>query len=138
PLRDEAFDVVTAAQCWHWFDRHTAPGEILRVLKPGGRVAVIYQTYIPLPGSTPARTEQLILAHRPSWRHANSTGINGQVLRDLQISGFGEIESFSFDLEIPFTRESWRGYIRTTSAVGASMSCQQLSRFDTEHASLLR
>src|SRR5437763_12572724 len=98
PVRDEAFDVVTAAQCWHWFDRQTAPREILRVLKPGGRITVIYQTYIPLPGSTPARTENLILRHRPGWRHANSAGINGQVLRDLQISGFTGIESFSFDV----------------------------------------
>lgn len=137
PFRDGAFDVVTAAQCWHWFDRQTAPREILRVLKPGGRVAVIYQTYIPLPGSVAERTEQLILAHRPGWRHSNSTGVNGQVLRDLQISGFTEIESFSFDVEISFTCDSWRGYIRTTSAVGASMSPEQLSRFDAEHASLL-
>jgi SAM-dependent methyltransferase len=138
PFCDAAFDVVTAAQCWHWFDRHAAPGEILRVLKPHGRVAVIYQTYIPLPGSVAERTEQLILRHRPGWRHANSTGINGQVLRDLQISGFTEIESFSFDLEIPFTCESWRGYIRTSSAVGASMSLAQLSRFDAEHELILQ
>src|SRR4051794_28580366 len=137
PLRDEAFDVVTAAQCWHWFDRQAAPREILRVLKPAGHIAVIYQTYVPLPGSIADRTEQLILSHRPGWRHGNSTGINGQVLRDLQISRFTEIECFSFDVEISFTRDSWRGYIRASSAVGASMSPEQLSRFDTEHASLL-
>ncbi len=84
------------------------------------------------------RTEQLILQHRPGWHHANSTGINGQVLRDLQISGFCGIESFSFDVEIEFTREAWRGYIRTTSAVGASMAPEHLKRFDDEHESLLR
>src|SRR5262245_18395112 len=51
PFADEAFDVVAAAQCWHWFDRALAPREILRVLKPAGRLAVVYQMYIPLPGS---------------------------------------------------------------------------------------
>jgi ubiquinone/menaquinone biosynthesis C-methylase UbiE len=138
PFSDHSFDLVTAAQCWHWFDRQTAPREMLRVLIPGGYVAVVYQTYIPLPGSIAERTEHLILRHRPGWRHANSTGINGQVLRDLQINGLVEIESFSFDISIDFTHESWRGYIRTTSAVGASMNPQQLARFDGEHQSLLQ
>jgi hypothetical protein len=79
----------------------------------------------------------LILRHRPGWRHANSTGINGQVLRDMQASGFVEIESFSFDVEIPFSREAWRGFIRTTSPIGASMTPEQVERFDSEHAKLL-
>jgi SAM-dependent methyltransferase len=138
PFENESFDVVAVAQCWHWFDRQAAPREIFRVLKPGGLVAVIYQTYIPLPGSIAERTEQLILRHRPGWRHANSTGVNGQVLRDLQINHFSEIESFSFDIEVPFWREQWRGYIRTTSAVGASMPEEQLLLFDREHADMLK
>jgi SAM-dependent methyltransferase len=138
PFPDGSFDVVTAGQCWHWFDRHRAPAEIRRVIRAGGIVTVVYQTYIPLPGSVAERTEQLILQHRPGWRHTNTTGINGQVLRDLQVNGYGEIESFSFDVEIAFSREGWRGFIRTTSAVGASMSSGQLSRFDAEHESLLR
>jgi len=137
PLASETFDAVTAAQCWHWFDRESAPREILRVLRPDGHIAVIYQTYIPLPGSVAAATESLILRHRPGWRHANSAGINGQVLRDLQMRGFDQIESFSFDVPIEFRHESWLGYIRTTSAVGASMSTTKLSAFEVEHRSLL-
>jgi SAM-dependent methyltransferase len=138
PFADESFDVVCAAQCWHWFNRRLAPNEILRVLKPSGILAVIYQTYVPLPGSVAGKTEQLILKHHPNWRHANSTGINGQVLRDVQSCGFVDIESFSFDLEIGFTRENWSGFVRTTSAVGASMSPTVLSSFEAEHATLLQ
>lgn len=138
PFTDNTFDIVSAAQCWHWFDRITAPLEILRVLKPGGQLAVVYQMYIPMPGSVAAASERLILKHRPRWRHANSAGINGQVLRDMQASGFAGIESFSFDVEIPFARETWRGFIRTTSPVGASMTTEQLDRFDSEHEQLLR
>ncbi|HEX3355403.1 MAG TPA: class I SAM-dependent methyltransferase [Tepidisphaeraceae bacterium] len=138
PFENDCFDVIAAAQCWHWFDRHAAPREIHRVLKPGGSVAVIYQTYIPLPDGIAERTEKLILRHHPGWRHANSTGINGQVLRDLQINRFIDIESFSFDIEAPFSREAWQGYIRTTSAVGASMTPEQLLLFDHEHAEFLK
>lgn len=137
PLADDSFDAVAAAQCWHWFDRTAAPREILRVLRPGGRLAVIYQTYIPTPGSIAEATERLILAHRPGWRHANSTGINGQVLRDMQAAGFVGIESFSFDVEIGFTHDAWRGYIRATSPVGATMPQTMLELFDAQHAELL-
>lgn len=138
PLADRSFDAVCAAQCWHWLDRMVAPREILRVLRPGAPLAVIYQTYIPLPGSIAEATERLILTHRPGWRHANSTGINGQVLRDMQAAGFVRIETFSFDIEVSFTHESWQGYIRATSPVGASMSTEMLELFGVQHCELLR
>jgi ubiquinone/menaquinone biosynthesis C-methylase UbiE len=34
---DAAFDLVVAAQCWHWFDRGLAAAEAKRVLKPAAR-----------------------------------------------------------------------------------------------------
>jgi SAM-dependent methyltransferase len=137
PFADEVFDVVTAAQCWHWFDRSRAPREIMRVLRPAGIVAVVYQTYIPLHGSVAEATENVILKHRPGWRHANSTGINGQVLRDFQSLGFSEIESFSFDIQLQFLHEAWRGFIRTNSPIGTSMSATQVEKFDLDHAEML-
>ena len=39
-LPDDSFDVVTAGQCWHWFDRLNAVLEVNRILKPGGRLQV--------------------------------------------------------------------------------------------------
>ena len=37
---DERFDIVLAAQSFHWFDRMTALREVLRVLKRGGTAAI--------------------------------------------------------------------------------------------------
>lgn len=137
PFPENYFDAVVAGQCWHWFDRRKAPREIRRVLRPGGCIAAIYQMYAPLAGGIADATEQLILRDQPRWRHANSAGINGQVLRDLQMNGFIGIESFSFDVSHSFSHEQWRGFIRTTSAVGASMSPGQMAKFDSDHARLL-
>ena len=137
PFADASFDVVTAAQSWHWFDRTVAPREVFRVLRPGGKVVAVYQMHVPTPGSIAERTEQLILSHHSGWRHANSAGINGQVLRDFQAGGFVGIESLSFDVVHEFTREAWRAAVRSLSAVGASMSKERVAAFDREHAQML-
>ena len=42
PLPDAYADVVTAAQAFHWFDHAVALSEIARVLRPGGRLALVW------------------------------------------------------------------------------------------------
>lgn len=42
PLPDAFCDVVTCAQSFHWFDHAVALPEIARVLRPGGRLALVW------------------------------------------------------------------------------------------------
>ncbi|HET6968351.1 MAG TPA: class I SAM-dependent methyltransferase [Ornithinibacter sp.] len=42
PLEAASVDVVTVAQAFHWFDAPAALGEIARVLRPGGRLALLW------------------------------------------------------------------------------------------------
>ena len=42
PLRSAAADLVTAAQAFHWFDYERAIPEMRRILKPGGRVGLLW------------------------------------------------------------------------------------------------
>jgi SAM-dependent methyltransferase len=44
PLPDNSVDAVLVAQAWHWFDPARAIPEVLRVLRPGGRLGLVWNT----------------------------------------------------------------------------------------------
>ena len=41
-LKNKSVDFVTAAQAFHWFDRQEFKSECQRILKPGGKVVIVY------------------------------------------------------------------------------------------------
>ena len=42
PLPDDSVDTVLVAQAWHWFDPERATQEVSRVLRPGGRIGLVW------------------------------------------------------------------------------------------------
>jgi ubiquinone/menaquinone biosynthesis C-methylase UbiE len=44
PVGDASVDVVIAGQAFHWFDLDRALPEVARVLRPGGRVCLVWNT----------------------------------------------------------------------------------------------
>ncbi|KAA1248661.1 class I SAM-dependent methyltransferase [Mycobacterium simiae] len=44
PLADNSVDAVLVAQAWHWFDPARAILEVARVLRPGGRLGLVWNT----------------------------------------------------------------------------------------------
>jgi hypothetical protein len=77
-------------------------------------------------------TEQLILKHNPKWALAGGMGIHPVFARAAAIAGFGDIECFSFDVLQPYSHEAWRGRIRASAGIAASLSPQEVARFDDE------
>ena len=138
-LPDDSFDVVTAGQCWHWFDRSDAALEVKRILKPNGRIVIAHFDWIPLEGNVVDLTEKLIQIYNPKWyaEFGGKTGIYPEWLRDLGETGFLDIQTFSFDLDVLYTHDAWRGRIRASSGVGASLSDEEVGKFDSQLKSLL-
>jgi ubiquinone/menaquinone biosynthesis C-methylase UbiE len=46
PLLDASLDLVTYAQAWHWVDEAAALAEAARVLRPGGRLACVWNVRV--------------------------------------------------------------------------------------------
>jgi SAM-dependent methyltransferase len=134
---DASWDVVTAGTCWHWFDRAAAAAEVRRILRPGGAIVIASFDWLPLPGSLVEATEALIQRHNPAWKMGGGCGIHWRWFADLSFAGFRDLESFSFDVDQPYSHEAWRGRVRASAGVGASLDAEAVARFDADHARLL-
>ncbi len=130
------WDVVTAAHCWHWFDAPRAVAEVRRVLAPGGTVVLCSRDYLILPGNVCEASEELILEYNPGWPMAGSPGTHDEWAADL--TGFTDLRTFTFDVDVPYTHEAWRGRMRSSNGVGASLPADRVAAFDEDLARLLR
>lgn len=136
-LPDDSADVVSAGQCWHWFDGDVAARECYRVLRQGGKVVIAHFDWIPLKGNVVEATEQLIQAYNPAWKLGGGSGIYPLWSRHLAENGFSNLEIFTYDTFPPYSHEAWRGRIRASAGIGASLPPEQVAAFDREFGELL-
>ncbi len=158
-LSKDSFDAATAAVCWHWFDGPRAAAEIRRILRPGSRLATIHFDWLSMPGNIVAETERIIWNHvgpnrwknkALGWAKEALSGVTSIVnrldaqgfyperLTTLAEAGYVSLESFSFDVDIPYTHDAWRGRIRSHADVGASQTAARIARVDADLSALLR
>jgi SAM-dependent methyltransferase len=135
PLRDAAFDLLTCASAFHWFDHDRAIPELHRVLRPNGRLAIIWNRRDALTGWAHdfwAITEE----HRgdtPGYR-------TGAWREALERSGsFGPITEHSFpyvqrtDLDGLIARVASISFIETLSAATREGVLTRARRFIETH-----
>ena len=93
--------------------------------------------WIPLPGNVVQATEKLIEEHNPKWKLGGGMGMYPQWLAGLVMAGFRGLETFSFDLDVPYSHEAWRGRIRASAGIGANLPPDAVAAFDDAHRALL-
>ena len=96
PLPEASADAVTSAQAFHWFDHAKALPEIARVLRPGGRLALVWNS----------RDDRDPWMARLSEIIGNETVSEWDVVPVLEEGGhFGRVERAQFSLEQVLDRD---------------------------------
>ena len=129
-------DAVTAGQCWHWFDQPRVIAEVIRLLRPGGRLVIANFDWLPVTGNVVDATEELIMRYNPDWNLGGGLGMYPQYLPVLSEAGFQGIQTFSYGVDVPYTPEAWRGRIRASAGI-AALESDAAHEFDKDLAELL-
>ena len=96
PLFDGAADVVASAQAFHWFDHDNALPEIARILRPGGRLALVWNS----------RDDRDPWMARLSAIIGNESIQESDVVPVLDASGlFGPVETAAFSFQQVLDRD---------------------------------
>jgi len=137
-LPEDGFDLVSAGQCWHWFDRPAAVREVARLLVSGGSAVIAHFDWLPIPGNVVEATEEIILRHTPSWPFADRVGLYPQWLVDLQTAGFTGIETFSFDTMVSYSHEAWVGRVRASAPIAGTLDADGVRACSLEMTAMLQ
>ncbi len=135
-LPDETFDVITACQCFWYFDHEKVMPKLAKLLKPDGRLLVLYMAWLPFDDKIAGASEELVLKYSPKWSGAGETR-HPIWIPDVAYEYFEMEEHEEYDLKIPFTKESWHGRMKACRGVGASLSEEELGKWDMEHRNLM-
>lgn len=134
-LPDESFDTVTACQCFMYFDNDEAARNICRMLKPGGRLMVIFMAWLPDESEMAAASEKLILKYNPNWTGCGMQRSDAkQPTSTLPYFRLTYKEAYLTPVE--FTRESWHGRLTACRGTAASMAPETLAAWEEAHKKL--
>ena len=133
---DCSFDVITACQCFWYFNYDVVSPAFARMLKPDGWLVLLYMAWLPCEDKIAGASEKLVLKYSPFWSGAGETKnpipVPERLLKDFKLVFHEE-----FDLKVPFTRESWNGRMKACRGVGASLPLEQVKAWEKEHRALL-
>ena len=132
----ESFDVITACQCFWYFDHERVMQKLAELLKPNGKLIILYMAWLPFEDKIAGESEKLVLKYSPKWSGAGQTRRPNWVPEGAY-NNFEMVEHEEYDVMVPFTKETWHGRMKACRGVGASLSGEELASWDAEHRKLL-
>ena len=133
---DASFDVISVGQSWLYFDSSVMIPKVLRLLRAEGCLVLTGLLWLPLKDRIAQQSEELVLKYNPDWGGAGYKGTMPPVAtwarEQFELRTFHVMEE-----PLEFTREAWQGRIRACRGIGASLSPEDVERFDADHRKLL-
>ena len=134
---DKSFVVITACQCFMYFDKKVILPKVHRFLKDNGHFLILYMAWLPLESPIAKASEDLVLKYNPKWTGGRMTRYE---LKEPEWSKelFTVSNKIAYDLSVEFTKEAWHGRIKACRGIGASsLSKQEIKAWEKEHLALL-
>ena len=133
---DNTFDVITACQCFWYFDHKRVAPKMADMLKENGKLLILYMAWLPYEDQIAEASEKLVLEYSPNWSGAGETK-HPIAVPDCVHAFFETSYHEEYEVEIPFTRETWNGRIKACRGVGASLSEKEVAEWEKGHRRLL-
>jgi SAM-dependent methyltransferase len=102
-LPDQSVDFIVCAQSFHWFDRQAAQKEFRRILKPGGKAVLIWNTRLTQGTPFLEQYDRLLKEFASDYEKVNHKNITRETLvpffRDgiMHEARFGNFQLFDFE-----------------------------------------
>lgn len=133
---ENSFDVITACQCFWYFNHEKVMPNLYRMLKPDGKLLVLYMAWLPYEDEIAGKSEELVLKYSPEW-----SGAGGKLhpihIPDCYKLKFDIIDREEYLLDVHFTRETWHGRMKACRGAGASLTQEELGKWEEEHLKML-
>ncbi len=131
-----SFDVITACQCFDYFDHAALAPLLSAMLKPDGRLLILYMAWLPQEDPIAHASEELVLQFHPKWTGAGYTRTPIAIPAPVAAQ-FDVVHREAYDVSLMFTRETWHGRMRACRGVGAALTPEALAAWDAQHRALL-
>lgn len=135
PFEDSSFDVITALQCWVYFDKERLFPELDRLLKSDGKLYIMFMTWLPEEDEIIRKSFGIIKKYNGEW--------SGYMKRfdiaefNLYNGNFSVEYVVKKDYDIPFTSESWCDRLTASRGVGATLSEEKIKEFRADIMDML-
>lgn len=133
---ENSFDVITACQCFWYFNHEKVMPKFVNMLKPDGRLLILYMAWLPFEDKIAGESEKLILKYSPKWSGAREK-LHPISIPDCYKDFFDLVYHEEYPLKVHFTREGWHGRVKACRGIGASLNADEIASWEKEHLQLL-
>ena len=126
-----SFDIVSAATCWHWFDRDAASREAARLLKPDGALVICHLDWRRGPTGVIELTSSICQMFNPGFRSTlpANTFQYPAWLGDIRTAGLGKTDVFGYSTSLRYTHEGWVERVKASASIGPAPTPSEVERF---------